>query len=137
VQGEREQIRGHLLFDEASGSIRDRLLAFGRAMVAFLSRPEMVRLEERIAAGGRTGAGATPMLPRFGSAADASTRWLACWSVSTRAETSNSTMPCRPPSTLQPCSSSLADMERRFTGHSDPAAAERRVQSAVTLFPRE
>jgi hypothetical protein len=30
----------------------------------------------------------------------------------------------------------LADMERRFTGHADPQAADRRVQSAVDLFLR-
>jgi hypothetical protein len=30
----------------------------------------------------------------------------------------------------------LADMERRFAGRSDAAAADRRVQSAVDLFLR-
>ena len=35
---------------EMRGSLRDRLIAIGEAMVSFLSRPEMVQFERRIAA---------------------------------------------------------------------------------------
>lgn len=51
VTHECERMRGLFSIDDsASGSIRDRLRTIGEAMVAFLSRPEMIRFEHRIAA---------------------------------------------------------------------------------------
>lgn len=51
VELECEKMRGHFRIEDApSGSIRDRLTAIGKAMFAFLSRPEMIQFERRIAA---------------------------------------------------------------------------------------
>lgn len=51
VEAECGRLRDYFTFElEAGAGIRDRLLAIGQAMSAFLSRPEMVRFERRIAA---------------------------------------------------------------------------------------
>ncbi len=51
VENECEKMRGHFSIEEMpSGSIRDRLTVIGEAMYAFLSRPEMIQFERRIAA---------------------------------------------------------------------------------------
>jgi len=51
VERECEKMRGHFSIEPAaSTSIRDRLLVIGKAMFAFLSRPEMIQFERRIAA---------------------------------------------------------------------------------------
>ena len=51
VETQCEILRGHFSIGEiAKGSLRDRLHAIGEAMVTFLSRPEMVQFERRIAA---------------------------------------------------------------------------------------
>ena len=51
VDDECQKMRGHFSIDEMpSGTIRERLVAIGRAMFAFLSRPEMIQFERRIAA---------------------------------------------------------------------------------------
>lgn len=51
VEAECERMRGHFEIETMEGaSLRDRLTAIGEAMSAFLSRPEMVQFERRIAA---------------------------------------------------------------------------------------
>jgi TetR/AcrR family transcriptional repressor of mexJK operon len=51
VEAQCETMRGHFSIDQLPpGSLRERLTAIGQAMVAFLSRPEMVQFERRIAA---------------------------------------------------------------------------------------
>lgn len=50
VEQECEKLRGLFSIDPDGGDIRARLTAIGKAMVAFLSRPEMVQFERRIAA---------------------------------------------------------------------------------------
>ncbi|WP_435418696.1 TetR/AcrR family transcriptional regulator [Parerythrobacter aurantius] len=51
VERQCDQMRGAFsLEDIAPGSLRDRLTAIGETMVAFLSRPEMIQFERRIAA---------------------------------------------------------------------------------------
>lgn len=51
IERECEKMRGHFSIDDArAGPLRDQLLKIGHAMVAFLSRPEMVQFERRIAA---------------------------------------------------------------------------------------
>lgn len=51
VERECERMRGHFSIKDAGGTtLRERLTAIGEAMVAFLSRPEMVQFERRIAA---------------------------------------------------------------------------------------
>lgn len=51
VEIECEKMRGHFSLDSMpAGSIRERLTTIGEAMFAFLSRPEMIQFERRIAA---------------------------------------------------------------------------------------
>jgi len=51
VESQCEQIRSSLSLDGlAAGTIRERLAALGETFVAFLSRPEMIAFERRIAA---------------------------------------------------------------------------------------
>ncbi|RJY08116.1 TetR/AcrR family transcriptional regulator [Aurantiacibacter aquimixticola] len=51
VEAECERMRGHFSIENLEGAnLRDRLTAIGEAMSAFLSRPEMVQFERRIAA---------------------------------------------------------------------------------------
>ncbi|MEW6574733.1 MAG: TetR/AcrR family transcriptional regulator [Pseudomonadota bacterium] len=51
VERQCDLLRGHFNIDNlASGDLRRRLTAIGEAMVEFLSRPEMVQFERRIAA---------------------------------------------------------------------------------------
>lgn len=51
VEVECEKMRGYFSIDDSpAGSIRERLQAIGEGMTAFLSRPEMIAFERRIAA---------------------------------------------------------------------------------------
>ncbi|MEE4538921.1 MAG: TetR/AcrR family transcriptional regulator [Erythrobacter sp.] len=51
VELECEKMRGYFLMEEMpAGTIRERLQVIAEAMAAFLSRPEMIRFERRIAA---------------------------------------------------------------------------------------
>ncbi|MCX9146956.1 TetR/AcrR family transcriptional regulator [Erythrobacter sp. WG] len=51
VECECEKIRGHFSLDDADrGPVGQRLTAIGQAIFAFLSRPEMLRFERRVAA---------------------------------------------------------------------------------------
>ncbi len=51
VESECEKMRGHFSLEAMpAGTIRERLTAIGEAVVAFLSRPEMIQFERRIAA---------------------------------------------------------------------------------------
>ena len=135
VEHECENIRGQLLFDYNRGSVRDRLLAFGRSMVAFLSRPEMIRFEQRIAA-------EIELEPELGQCfLDAGPRrmHLALAGLLEREHKQGKLQvddPLQAAEHLAAMCKGLADMERRFTGHTDDAAADRRVQSAVDLFLR-
>ena len=51
VECECEKMRGHFSLEgTVQGTIRERLTAIGQAIYAFLSRPEMIQFERRIAA---------------------------------------------------------------------------------------
>lgn len=50
VEGECEKIRDQLLDDDPRVPLHDRLMNFGRSMIAFLERPEMIAFEHRLAA---------------------------------------------------------------------------------------
>lgn len=135
VEHECENIRGKLLFDEGSGTVRDRLVAFGRSMVAFLSRPEMIRFEQRIAV-------EVELEPELGKCfLDAGPRRMhrALAGLLEREHGRGSLRvddPMQAAEQLAAMCKGLADIERRFTGHADANAADRRVQSAVDLFLR-
>lgn len=133
VEDECENIRGHLLFDDTGESIRERLIDFGDSMIEFLSRPEMIRFEQRMAADiehepelGRCFLDAGPH------------RMLRALAGLLERERERGTLrlddPMQAAEHLAAMCKGLADMERRFTGHSDPDEAKRRVRSAVDLF---
>lgn len=133
VEKECESIRGQLLFDEVGGQLRDRLLSFGMAMVTFLSRPEMIRFEQRIAA-------EVEREPELGLCfLEAGPRRMhrALAGLLER-EAARGTLRLKDPMQaaehLAAMCKGLADMERRFAGVSDPEANRRRVTSAVDLF---
>ncbi len=51
VEAECNRMRDHFTIDNpGQGTVRERLTAIGQAMVAFLSRPEMIQFDRRIAA---------------------------------------------------------------------------------------
>lgn len=134
VEAECEKIRGKLLFDDGTAPLRERLTAFGHAMTAFLARPEMVRFEQRIAAEterhpdlGRCFLEAGPMRMK---------RALADLLGRARSRGELQAMPDLMLAAEQFASlvKGMADMERRFTGHFDRAASNRRIDAAVALF---
>lgn len=135
VESECENIRGALLFDDSAGPIRERLIAFGDSMVAFLSRPEMVRFEQRIA-------GEVEHEPELGACfLEAGPRRMhqALAGLLQREHERGRLKvpdPMQAAEHLAAMCKGLADLERKFTGHSDPNAAKRRVRSAVDLFLR-
>lgn len=135
VENECEKIRSQLLFDDAKGSVRDRLLAFGRSMIAFLSRPEMIRFDQRIAAEAERNPGLGECFLEAGPR-----RMHRALADLLRREHERGTLviddPMQAAEHLAAMCKGLADMERRFTGHTDAAAADRRVRSAVELFLR-
>ncbi len=135
VESECENIRGQLLFDEGQGPLRERLLAFGYSMIAFLSRPEMVRFEQRIAA-------EVEREPELGECfLEAGPRRMhrALAGLLEREQARGNLQmdhPMQAAEHLAAMCKGLADMERRFIGRTDAVAAERRIQSAVDLFIR-
>ncbi len=135
VEHECEIIRGQLLFDENQGPLRERLLAFGRSMVAFLSRPEMIRFEQRIAA-------EVEREPELGHCfLEAGPRRMhrALAGLLEREQDRGTLIlddALQAAEHLAAMCKGLADLERRFTGCTDADAAERRVRSAVDLFLR-
>jgi TetR/AcrR family transcriptional repressor of mexJK operon len=134
VESECEKIRGTLLFDEGQAPLKERLAAFGHAMIAFLSRPEMVRFEQRIAAEterhpelGRCFLEAGPMRMKR-ALADLLER------ARQRGELVGIPDPLLAAEQFASMVKGMADLERRFTGHVDRAATNRRIDAAVALF---
>ncbi|WP_300974802.1 TetR/AcrR family transcriptional regulator [Sphingomonas sp. LHG3406-1] len=133
VEHECENIRGQLLFDDAGNGIRERLLAFGHSMIAFLSRPEMIRFEQRIAA-------EVEQEPELGLCfleAGPRRMKLALASLLEREQERGTLIlddPLQAAEHLAAMCKGLADMERRFAGRVDAVAADRRIRSAVDLF---
>lgn len=133
VESECEAIRSRLLFDEGAGSLRDRLVAFGDTMVAFLSRPEMIRFEQRMAAEIEHDPELGPCFLEAGPR-----RMLRTLAGLLEREIARGTLrPVDPEVMAEQLASmckGLADMERRFTGRSDSGVDSRRVRAAVDLF---
>lgn len=135
VEAECEKIRSLLLFDDAQGELPDRLIAFGHAMLAFLTRPEMIRFEQRIAA-------ETEKEPELGVAfLEAGPRRMhrALTGLLERAQSRGELAfddAALAGEQLASMFKGLSDLERRFAGIVDRPAAERRVRAAVDLFLR-
>ena len=133
IEQECEKLRGLLLFDEGQAPLKERLAAFGHAMLAFLSRPEMVRFEQRIAA-------ETQKHPELGLCfLDAGPHRMlkALAGLLDRARVRGELNALDPMLAAEQYASlvkGMADMDRRFGRPLDRAATNRRIDAAVALF---
>ncbi len=135
VESQCTLIREHLTLDESPGPLRERLTEFGLAMTAFLSRPEIIQFERRIAAETER----EPELGRRFLEAGPRRMHLALADLIARAQASGELIagdPMLAAAHLGAMFKGMADMERRFASAEDPATAEVRIRSATDLFMR-
>ncbi|MFZ9396861.1 MAG: TetR/AcrR family transcriptional regulator [Erythrobacter sp.] len=137
VECECEKMRGHFSIDAelAELGIRDRLTAIGEAIVAFLSRPEMVQFERRIAA-------ETEREPHIGAAFLKAGPWRMKMAFSAflafadeRGELAIPDPMLAAEQFVSMCKG-MGDLERRFGAPSDAAGDLRRIEGAVEVFLR-
>jgi len=134
VENECSRLRDYFDIGEMpGGTIAERLTAIGRAMVAFLSRPEMVQFERRIAA-------ETENEPTIGAAflaagphrmKQAFARFLRAMDQAGEIEVEDYDLAAEQFASL--CKG-MGDIERRFGHPSDEQRDAMRVRGAVTLF---
>lgn len=136
VEAQCETMRGHFSIAELpAGTLRQRLTAIGEAMVAFLSRPEMVQFERRIAA-------ETEQEPELGAAflAAGPHRMKQAFAAFLRALVAAGEIEVAHPELAAEQFASMCkgmgDLERRF-GHPVHAMRDReRIEGAVEVFCR-
>ena len=134
VECECEKMRGYFSLDDMpQGSIHDRLMAIGEAMLAFLHRPEMIQFERRIAA-------ETEHEPAIGAAfleagpwrmKQAFSAWLA--HACTGGELAIADTDLAAEQFVALCKG-MGDLEHRFGAHVAPADSRRRLVGAVEMF---
>ena len=136
VERECEKIRGAFSLDGmAKGDLRHRLITIGEAMMVFLSRPEMVQFERRIAA-------ETEHEPEVGSAflAAGPSRMKSAFTQLLRAmdaagELAIADHELAAEQFVSLCKG-MGDLERRFGAPPDPARDTARIEGAVEVFLR-
>ena len=134
VERECEKMRGQFaIAPDMRGSLRDRLIAIGEAMVGFLSRPEMVQFERRIAA-------ETEHEPEIGAAflAAGPHRMKAAFAGLMRAmkqagEVDIDDVDLAVEQFASMCKG-MGDLERRFGHPRDPLRDRQRIEGAVDVF---
>ena len=134
VEHECEKMRGHFsIADTPSGTIRDRLTAIGEAMFAFLSRPEMIQFERRIAA-------ETELEPAIGQAFLQAGPWrmkagfsafLAHAAAQGDLVVDDAQLAAE--QFVSMCKG-MGDLERRFGVEVSPEDSKRRIAGAVDVF---
>jgi TetR/AcrR family transcriptional repressor of mexJK operon len=134
VECECEKMRGYFSLDEMPpGSIRERLMAIGEAMLAFLQRPEMIQFERRIAAetehepaigAAFLEAGPRRMKQAFGA-------WLRHACAAGELAIADSDLAAEQFVAL--CKG-MGDLEQRFGAHVTPVDSQRRLIGAVEMF---
>lgn len=136
VERECERMRGHFEIESGTGgTLRDRLLAIGTAMVAFLSRPEMIQFERRIAA-------ETEHDPDIGLAFldNGPRRMKAAFAALLERMRSEGELDIPDPVLAAEQFASLCkgmgDLERRFGAPPDPVRDALRIAGAVDVFLR-
>ena len=136
VEYECEKLRGNFEVPAMpQGSLRDRLLAIGEAMSAFLSRPEMVRFERRIAA-------ETEHDPSVGAAflAAGPHRMKAAFTAFLKAMHDTGEIDVHDPELaaeqFAAMCKGMGDLDRRFGAPQDPQRDRERVEGAVEVFCR-
>lgn len=134
VECECEKIRGHFSLDAMpQGTIRERLTAIGEAVFAFLSRPEMIQFERRVAA-------ETEADPAIGIAFLEAGPWpmkeaFAAW-LAREHELGELAIPDPMLAAEQFVSmvKGMGDLERRFGASVSAAERDRRITGAVDVF---
>lgn len=134
VSCECEKMRGHFSLDPMpQGTIRHRLTAIGEAMVAFLSRPEMIQFERRIAA-------ETEVEPAIGAAFLEAGPWrmkqgFAAW-LARAVEVGELAIadPMLAAEQFVSMVKGMGDLERRFGVHLTADSSRIRIQGAVDVF---
>ena len=136
VGAECERMRGAFTIRQIpSGTLRDRLLVIGEAMVAFLSREEMIRFDRRIAA-------ETEHEPEIGAAflAAGPHRMKRNFGMLLSAMAEAGELRIDDPELAAEQFASMCkgmgDLERRFGQPNDPEANRRRIEGAVDVFCR-
>lgn len=135
VERECEKMRGHFSIDAelARLGIRERLTAIGEAMFAFLSRPEMVQFERRIAA-------ETEHEPEIGHAFLKAGPWRMKAAFSSflcfahdRGELDIADPQLAAEQFVSMCKG-MGDLERRFGATPDETTNRQRIAGAVDVF---
>lgn len=136
VEGECERMGDVFTLDRLPpGPLREKLIAIGEAMVAFLSRPEMVQFDRRIAA-------ETEAEPEIGAAflqagpyamIRAFSGFLDSLAEAREVEIADTTLAAEQFASM--CKG-LGDVERRFGKANDPARNRDRILGAVEVFCR-
>ncbi|QFT75951.1 TetR/AcrR family transcriptional regulator [Erythrobacter sp. THAF29] len=134
VEQECEKMRGYFSLEELpKGSIRERLTSIGEAMFAFLSRPEMIQFERRIAA-------ETEHEPSIGQAFLKAGPWrmkqgfsafLAHAAQSGELEIAD---PMLAAEQFVSMCKGMGDLERRFGSVPSDEDTKRRIEGAVDVF---
>lgn len=119
----------------AKGTLRERLTAIGEAMVAFLSRAEMIQFDRRIAA-------ETEHDPRIGAAfltagphrmKAAFTGFITAMQAAGELEVSDAALAAE--QFVSMCKG-MGDLDRRYGQPADPAQDRARIAAAVEVFCR-
>ncbi|MBD2840657.1 TetR/AcrR family transcriptional regulator [Erythrobacter rubeus] len=134
VELECEKMRGHFrIEDMPRGSIRERLRVIGQAMFAFLSRPEMIQFERRIAA-------ETEHEPAIGQAFLEAGPWRMkqAFSAFLAYAAANGELNVDDPQLaaeqfVSMCKG-MGDLERRFGAQVTAKESDRRIAGAVEVF---
>jgi len=136
VELECEKMRGYFSLDQLpSGSIRERLSTIGHGMHNFLSRPEMVQFDRRIAA-------ETEAEPAIGRAFLEAGPWRMKSAFSAYLAHADSVGELSIPDTMLAAEQFVAmckgmgDLERRFGVDPDPEQVKVRIEGAVEVFLR-
>jgi TetR/AcrR family transcriptional repressor of mexJK operon len=134
VEGQCQRMPEHFAIEGTQpGTIRERLTAIGESMVFFLSRPEMIQFDRRIAA-------ETEHEPAIGAAfLDAGPRPMkrafAAWLEHARAagELAIADAELAAEQFVSMCKG-MGDLERRFGAEVTPENSARRIAGAVDVF---
>lgn len=136
VEHECEKMRSYFSLDELpSGTIRERLTVIAEAIFAFLSRPEMIQFERRIAAEtehepaiGHAFLEAGPWRMKQGFSA-----WLAHAAAAGELDIDD---PALAAEQFVSMAKGMGDLERRFGAVPSEAENEHRIAGAVEVFLR-
>lgn len=134
IESECEKMRGYFSLDEMpSGTIEERLVTIAEAMLEFLSRPEMIQFERRIAA-------ETEHVPGLGHAfleagpwrmKEAFSAWLAHICAQGELVIEDTVLAAEQ---FVSMAKGMGDLERRFGAKPSDEENAARIAGAVSLF---